>query len=602
MLAEANYLGFVTIRRAVDGEIITRYMAQTALVETIRFDLNNTDLLLVGAGFEGRRDYGIAKILSLMDGKRIGELRGHDDDITDVMPLPGPHRRIVTVGLDRRVIVHDLYDPTCNWIWDGYEDYLNTCSVRPLHDGQFAVAGDSPYTYVLDANSRQIVVRIETPGDCNGLAWSEEGRYLLVGDDHAEVKYFDSMRRWELVRVIKVGGAAKRMVPDPARAKRVLVACYDGRVWSVPCSPSDGGEPQVVVDRRPGLWGINVAATTTRLAVPSFFDRAYLIRRYSDGSGGDAIGPEPKPTFGCNWIAVDPKSDRIAITHDDARIRVRDANTGSLQLTLGPDSNSLYMGASFHPVYPFLATIDFYGDVLIYDILLKRVVWRKDMNFGPGITVEYSRCGQFLAVGGYRWDGRVFDLDSNGLPINEVVLEAPNKGVIKNMAFTSDGKLLVASGDGALVVHVRNARTWRAVHCLRTSPPMELSNGVTSSPDGKIAYIVSRDQTIRAFNIETGKLLNTGYGHTRSVKTVHMSECGRYLATGSYDRTVMLWNPAQLTVRLPPMRGANSGISCVRIYKGVVYSCSFDGVVSAWDAETGELHWTRTSLDISRGN
>ena len=171
----------------------------------------------------------------------------------------------------------------------------------------------------------------------------------------------------------------------------------------------------------------------------------------------------------------------------------------------------------------------------------------------------------------------------------------------KIVAFTAAGRLLAASGDGALVVHQRQGDGWQVVHCLRTDPPMELSNGVTSSPDGKIAYIVSRDQTIRAFDLATGELRDTGYAHTRSVKTVHMSECGSFLATGSYDRTVMLWNPARLTVKLPPLRGANSGVSCVRIHRGVVFGCFFDGVVAAWNADTGQLIWTKNSHNASRG-
>jgi len=600
-LAEANYLGFVTIRRAEDGQMVSRYMAQTALVETVRFEPETSNLLLVGAGFEGRRDAGVAKILAFLDGRRLGELPGHMDDATDVMPLPGPRRRLVTVGLDQRVIVHDVDDPARSWVWEGYTDYLNTCAARPDHDSQLAVAGDSPFTYVLDAGTRCVIATLDTPGDCNGLSWSADGRYLLSGDDHAEVKYFDSEHGWKEVGAAKVGGAAKRMVADPACPDRVLVACYDGRVWSVPGSPNGSGEPQVVVERCPGLWGINIAATKTRIAVPSFGDRAYLIRREGSGRGGELVGPEPGPTFGCNWVAIDASSSQIAVTHDDARIRLRDARTGALRATFGPDSTSLYMGACFYPKHPLLATIDFYGEVLLYDTRTGRVVWRKDMPFGPGITVDFSRCGRFLAVGGYRRDGRVFALDGHGLPTTETVLDAPNKGVVKHIAFTADGKLLVASGDGALVVHRYDGARWRGVHCLRTDPPMELTNGVTASPDGKTAYSVSRDQTVRAFDLETGRLLDTGYAHTRSVKTVHISACGRYLVTGAYDRTVLVWNPGRLTVRLPPLRGANSGISCVRVSQGVIYSCSFDGVISAWDAESGALIWTRTSHDTSQG-
>jgi hypothetical protein len=322
-LVEANYLGFVTCRDAVSGAIRSRFLAQTALVETIRFEEGTSNLMLVGAGFEGRRDDGVAKLLDFPSGNRIAELDGHRDDATEIISLPGARRWIVTVGLDRRVIVHDIDDPEKSWIWDGYRDYLNTCAARPCHPGQFAIAGDSPLTFVLDANSRSVVAQLETPGDCNGLVWSDNGRFLLVGDDHAEVKYFDSGSEWQYVGSSRVGGAAKRMVADPREPGRVLVACYDGRIWSVPHQPNDGSQPRVAVDRRRGLWGINVAATRDRLAVPSFYDRAYLLARDESGDGGDAVGPAPGTTYGANWVAIAPNGREIAVTHDDGVIRLR---------------------------------------------------------------------------------------------------------------------------------------------------------------------------------------------------------------------------------------------------------------------------------------
>jgi WD40 repeat protein len=223
------------------------------------------------------------------------------------------------------------------------------------------------------------------------------------------------------------------------------------------------------------------------------------------------------------------------------------------------------------------------------------------MEFGPGISVDFSRDGRHLAVGGYRWDARVLTLNAVGIPIQTEVLESPNHGVVKSIAFAADGTLLVASGDGCLVVHRFEGEKWRAVGCYRANPPMELSNGVAASPDSRRAYIVSRDQSLRVFDLDTGVCLGTGLAHTRSVKSVHMSECGRYLVTGGYDRMVLVWDPNTLQVRLPPLRGANSGVSCVRVQRGLITACSFDGVVSVWSADNGEMLWTKTNHDASRG-
>jgi WD40 repeat protein len=605
-LVEANYLGFVTVRDASDGSVRRRFLAQTALVETIRWEARTGLLVLVGAGFEGGRDFGAAKVVDPSTGRRVAELSGHTDDATDVMELSGPRRRLVTVGLDRKTIVHGLDDASDGWVFTGYEDYLNTCAERPRHPGQLAIAGDSPFTYVLDANQRTILAKLDTPGDTNGLAWSEDGRYVIIADDFGRALYFDSERGWKLAGEAKVGGAAKRMVYDPADPTRVLTACYDGRVWSVPRVP-EGAPAFPLVERRRGMWGINVAATKDRLAIPSYFDRAYLLARGADGSALHDVGPTPNPTYGANWVAVEPGGRTIAVTHDDGTIKLRDAATGDLSGVLGPDSESLYMGAAYHPRLPILATVDFHGEVIVYDLAARRVVWRRAMGFGPGISVDISPCGGWLAVGGYAWRGRVMPLGADGVPTEVRELEVMNRGVLKSVAFASPTRLLAASGCGALVVHDLVAGAsgasggWKATRAIRGTPPMELCNGVSASPDGRIAYVVSRDQSLRAFDLESGAQLAVGLAHVRGAKTVHASPDGRTVATGAYDRTVLLWSADDVSVRLPPVRMANSGISGVRCHGDRVFACSFDGVVSSIDARTGRTLWYRTAADASEG-
>jgi WD40 repeat protein len=600
LLAEANYLGFITLRNARTGAVNRRFLAQTALVETLRFEEPTGMLLLVGAGFEGGRDFGAVKIIDPHTGRRLRELRGHTDDSTDVISLGGSRRRVVSVGLDRRVIVHDVEDPSRNWVWSDYEDYLNTCSERPGSEGQFAVAGDSPFTYVLDANRRAVVSKLDTPGDCNGLQWSADGRYVLIADDHGRVLYFDGSANWRIAGEAKVGGAAKRMVVDPADPTRVLTACYDGRIWSVPRSPL-GAAPRVLVDRRRGMWGINVAATRERLAVPSYFDRAYLLARDESGLATNDVGSEPSPTYGCNWVALHPNGTEIAVTHDDGCIRVREAATGRLLRKIGPDSHSLYMGAAFHPHLPLLATLDFYGEALLYDYASGRVVWRQELGIGPGICVDFSPDGNGLAFGGYSWRGRLATLGADGLPTRVDELEASARGVWKSLAFASATRLLVASGDGALLVYERHGEGWSPRRAIRGTPPMELSNGVAATADGRRAYIVSRDQSVRAFDVESGAELASGLAHVRGVKTVHVSPDGSTVATGAYDRTVIIWSTDTLSARLPPIRLANSGISGVRCQNDRVFACSFDGVVYAADLATGGLLWSRTAADVSQG-
>lgn len=597
-LTEANYLGFITIRSTNDGRIVNRFLGQTALVETIRFEQQTSNLFLVGAGFEGYRDFGAAKVFDFPTGNRIGELKGHWDDITDIAFLEGRGQRVVTVGLDRKVIVHNLTNPSRNWKWEGYTDYLNMVSARPMFDGNFAIAGDSDFTYVLDSNKKKVIAEIYTPGDSNGLIWSPDGRYLIVGDDHADLYYFDSQSNWEKVATTKLGGAVKKTVRDPLFGNRGVSACYDGRVWSFPLFPTNNvSDNFIVAERRKGLWGINVDVTKNHIATPSFFDRAFLLKRNENGIAGEDIGEEPKPTYGANWVAVCSNKPIIAISHDDGFIRIRKKEDGSLLKVIGGHTNSLFMGCCFHPNLPILATIDFYGEVWLYDWENDKLLQRHEMTFGPGISVDFSKDGKFLVVGGYRWDGWVFPVSDSGHLETPIALEKPNKGVIKNINFTPENDILAAAGDGSVVFHGYSNGKWYVKKHIKTEPAMELCNGVAFSKNRNTIYAVSRDQTLRSFDGDSGQLLAIGLAHTRSVKTVATSECGKYVVTGGYDRTILIWDAETLKPKLPPMRNTNAGISSVRIENGVVYSCSFDGVITAWNLSNGRLIWQRDSFD-----
>jgi WD40 repeat protein len=52
----------------------------------------------------------------------------------------------------------------------------------------------------------------------------------------------------------------------------------------------------------------------------------------------------------------------------------------------------------------------------------------------------------------------------------------------------------------------------------------------------------SYDNTIKLWNVETGKEIRTLKGHDNSVRSVNFSPDGKTLVSGSNDKTIKLWN------------------------------------------------------------
>ena len=78
-------------------------------------------------------------------------------------------------------------------------------------------------------------------------------------------------------------------------------------------------------------------------------------------------------------------------------------------------------------------------------------------------------------------------------------------------------------------------------------------SSIAFSPDGKTLASGSWDKTIRLWDVATGKNTASLKGHTLEVLSVAYSPDGKTLASGSDDQTVRLWDVAKHRAIGPPL-------------------------------------------------
>ena len=128
------------------------------------------------------------------------------------------------------------------------------------------------------------------------------------------------------------------------------------------------------------------------------------------------------------------------------------------------------------------------------------------------------------------------------------------------------------------------------------------------SPDGKTVVSGAGDNTVKLWNIATGRELFTLHGHENWVKSVAFSPDGKTILSASVDHTLKLWDAAtgrEIPIfpgrRLLPVPGHTKGVNSAAfspdgktIVSGSGDSYEIDGdirrdnTLRLWNAATGQ--------------
>jgi WD40 repeat protein/serine/threonine protein kinase len=502
--------------------------------------------------------------------RHVRSFEGHTGSITSVAFSPDS-TQILSGSQDNTLRLWDMAAGRCLHPFEGHTSWVFSVAFSP--DGSLVLSGswDNGLRLWDTVTGRCLRIFGGHTGSVNSVAFSPDGRRVLSASSDG------SLRLWDR---------------DTGQCECILEG-HSGPITSAVLSPDGTLAASASWNKRILLWDL-----ATRRCLRTFTGHGDVVYSVAFAPDGTQIVSGSADKTLRLWEVATGQCLRMFTGHTDTVLSVAFARDGRHIASGSHDKTARLWEVTSGRC---LRTSGTYNDPVT------AVAFSPDGThnlFGSSCRLELRRV---LGRTNYQSNLQLAQPE----PLADV-LSGPNR----RAALLAEAETFTASGriDEALRVfaalealpgqqrdpRIVERRRWLGVYsrrgALRSTWQLRLLAGhteeVTSvafSPDGKLALSGSWDKTLRLWDRASGHCYRMFEGHTEPVRSVAMSWDCRLAASGSMDRTVRLWEVATGCC-LHSLEGHSRHVLSVALSRDgrQILSGSDDKTIRLWEAETGE--------------
>ena len=429
-------------------------------------------------------------------------------------------------------------------------------------DGQILASGSEDQTVLLwdTQNHTKLGTLRGHTGWVTAIAFSEDGNTLASGDASKVIKLWDLDTQQERATITghknTINALAFAPVGTPLYGMCLASGSTDGtiRFWN----PLNGEELVTFTSgHTESVKSVAFSENGTTLTTAAFNGIVDLwslqtgreLITFTDGQcdAVDIVALSPDATYfvrkGMNGlIAFNP--DGFGYRGNfSGRTRLQLWEIASEDEIPGPwqdqDIGNNVSKSIFSPVHGILA-VSSHKDIQAWHVKTGTELFRFNARLSPWTDPAFSPDGKWLATIEPSGRTQVWNVEA---PNEPAIISTKKANVI---AFSPDSSTLAMAGEDG--IYLWKFRIESEEENEPTSIPGNLhgfKNVLTFSPDGTIlvgSAMAGGSNSIKLWDVETGRDLGILSGHTEPVETLLFSHDGKTLASGSEDGTVLLWD------------------------------------------------------------
>ncbi|MDQ4096343.1 MAG: WD40 repeat domain-containing protein, partial [Actinomycetota bacterium] len=458
---------------------------------------------------------------------------------------------------DRTVTLWDAKSRSRIGSLAGHTDDVRGIAFSPDDGNRLASAGADGTIRIWDVRAGQTVVTLEQGAAVNALAFLPDGSGVVAGSDSGQILVWDIESR------------TSRAVPAPAthdvralavRADGTLLATggtdNDVRLWDL-ATGQPGGEPLAGHEER--IFTLAFSPDGRILASGSRDGDVLLWDVASGRAAGEPLGGH---SDSIRSVAFSPDGRFVVTASDDHRVALWELD-GRLNLAtalgrhgdwvggvaISPDGQALQTGGAatsvaFSSDGRLLAAGTLDGTVVAWDLATRQERFRTT-RAGAVLGLTFRPETAVVAVVGGDADVQLLDVIAG----TETRLPTESDQLV-SVAASADGRRLAAGGlDGRLWVwDLRRGPKRVLLSCSAERPRLLCGRAINTlafSFDGEVLASGSADKSVSLWDPAErqtgGEPIRQMTGHQDEVLSVAFSRRGRALASAGADGRVILW-------------------------------------------------------------